>query len=159
MLSPRRALGLLRRSDLRDRLYWVTSDLAISAAPADGDWPAVQAAGLRAVVDLRDEAPDNASTVSAQGLRYLRLPVVEGDAPSPEELASVVDWVMERIAAAEPVLVHCREGKGRSALVACAFLVRLGLPPFEAYQALRRVRPEAAFSQSQDEALRLFAAR
>jgi protein-tyrosine phosphatase len=148
---------LLRRNQTRHRLYWLTSDLAISRAPADGHLPIIHEAGVRSILDLRAETEDCQPIAHAAGLGYLRLPVKEGDAPKAEELKVLTDWIEQRITTDGPVLVHCREGRGRSAMVACAALVQLGLPLFEAYQALRRARPDVVLNALQDEALRQFA--
>ena len=66
------------------RLSWLTSDLAVSREPDDDEWPEIHAAGIRAVLDLRSEKPDNEAVVGALGLRYLRLPVEEAQ-PRPRE--------------------------------------------------------------------------
>ncbi|MPZ49297.1 MAG: hypothetical protein GEU75_08355 [Dehalococcoidia bacterium] len=145
-----------RRERAGHRLYWLTTDIAIAREPADADLPGLHAAGVRGILDLRAEMPERSELASAAGLRYLRVPVVEGDAPTPAELRLATGWVKDRIAAEGPVLVHCREGRGRSAMVACATLVGLGIPLFDAYQALRRARPDVALNDVQDEALRLF---
>jgi protein tyrosine phosphatase (PTP) superfamily phosphohydrolase (DUF442 family) len=139
-------------------ISWLTGELAIAAAPKDHDWPAIQKAGIRAVLDLRDEVEDNAALVAGMhGLRYLRLPVVEYAAPSDAELRLATQWVIERLNVSEPVLIHCREGRGRSALVACAVLVSLGMPLKDAYQALMKARPQASLSASQENCLQRFA--
>src|SRR4051794_5180218 len=106
-------------------LYWLTSDIAVSREPAVDEWRAVREAGVRCVVDLRAEQEDNGVVVQQAGMRYLRLPIDEGGAPTEQELELVTDWIVERIASEGPVLVHCREGRGRSPLVACAALVKL----------------------------------
>jgi protein-tyrosine phosphatase len=138
-------------------LYWLTSDIAVSREPELAEWADVVRAGIHSVVDLRAEQPDNALEVQGHGLRYLRLPITDGGAPSDQQLALVTDWIVERIGADGPVLIHCREGRGRSPLVACAALVKLGMPAFEAYQVLRRARPQVALSGEQEEVLRRFA--
>jgi protein tyrosine phosphatase (PTP) superfamily phosphohydrolase (DUF442 family) len=148
---------LLGRKPSKHRLYWLTSDLAIAGEPGDTELAALRAAGVRAVVDLRAEAPDRGASVAAYDLRYLRLPVVEGEAPGTDELRLLTSWIVERIQSDGPVLVHCREGRGRSAMVACAALVSLGLPLFNAYQALSRARPDVALNGAQADALLAFA--
>jgi protein-tyrosine phosphatase len=148
---------LPRRRPAGHRLYWLTSDIAVSREPGPQHWADIRAAGIRAVVDVRAETEGSADLAHANGLQYLRAPIDEGLAPTTQELSLVTDWILARIGNDGPVLVHCREGRGRSPLVACAALVKLGIPPFEAYQALRRARPEVALSPEQEETLRHFA--
>jgi protein-tyrosine phosphatase len=137
--------------------YWLSDDIAISRAPSARDVRGMQRAGVRSVLDMRLEAADRSEHFDRRGMRYLRLPVAEGSAPTLDELRLVTDWILERMNDG-PVLVHCREGRGRSALVACAVLLRQGAPLFNAYQTLRRARPEASLSDEQADALAAFAA-
>ncbi|HLF71932.1 MAG TPA: dual specificity protein phosphatase family protein [Dehalococcoidia bacterium] len=138
------------------RVYWLSRDLAISPEPADDDWPLLHTASIRVVLDLRAEAEDAAHLAEAHGLRYLRLPIVDGAAPSDASLRLITGWVIERINANGPVLVHCREGRGRSATVACAVLVKLGMPLPQAFAALRRARWDIVLTKPQMEALERF---
>jgi protein-tyrosine phosphatase len=145
------------RRPKQHRIHWLTDDIAIASEPSLDDWLGVREAGIRCVVDLREEMPDNANVVEALGLSYLRLPIVEGRAPTQAELIAATSWIDERISSEGPVLIHCREGRGRSATIAVATLVRLGIPLFEAYRIVMRARPETAINDAQQEALRLFA--
>jgi atypical dual specificity phosphatase len=155
MLNLRSVLDRIRPS--RHQLYWLTDDIAISREPAPGDIAPMQRAGVRCVVDMRLEAEDRRELFDKQGLRYLRVPIAEGAAPTVDHLRLITDWIVERLQNEGPVLVHCREGRGRSALVACATLVKRGAPLFDAYQALRRARPETVLNDEQAEALKSFA--
>ncbi|HLF76327.1 MAG TPA: dual specificity protein phosphatase family protein [Dehalococcoidia bacterium] len=155
MTLLRRLLGLPRAAL---DIAWLTTDLAIASAPKDHEWQAVKDSGIRAVLDLRAEGYDHSLLAEGtHGLRYLRLPVMEYEAPSDAELRLVTDWAVERMGAGEPVLVHCREGRGRSAMVACAILIRLGVPLKEAYQMLVNARPHVSLSKSQEALLQHFA--
>jgi protein-tyrosine phosphatase len=141
------------------RLFWLTADLAFSRAPRDAEWRAVRQAGIRCVLDLRAEAHATGSEASAEGLLYLRAPVPEGGVPLDSDLSLLADWIDQSVSDHGPVLVHCREGLGRSPLVACAALVAMGVPVREAYAALRRARPEVSLSDEQAGALERFASR
>ena len=59
-------------------LSWITPELAISAAPREGDWPTLIEAGVKGVLDLLAEAEDNEALVTGvHGLHYLRLAIPE----------------------------------------------------------------------------------
>jgi hypothetical protein len=97
--------------------------------------------GVRCVVDLCAELPTNLRHARAPYER-LGVPVLDRCSPAPDELARVVDWVAARRAAGHAVYIHCAFGRGRSALVAAAVLLRLGLAehPDAAVAQLRRAR-------------------
>jgi protein-tyrosine phosphatase len=143
----RRILPARRR--MSHRVYWLTSDLAVSKEPGVDDWAGISAAGIRCIVDLQAEKEDKAVLVRSHGLQYMRLPIGEGSTPTELEMARVTDWIIERIAENGPVLVHCREGRGRSPLVACAALVKLGIPPSEAYKIVRRAKADVVLTDQQ----------
>lgn len=170
----RRFLGLLRlgagaarssrsgadRSDATGdglSLAWVTADLALSRAPRGDEWSRVVAAGVRAVAEVRAEATDDVAVLTGLGVAYRRFTVPEGASPSPQELTALTDWVGAWIDEARPVLIHCREGRGRSALAACAVLVRYGHGVAEAYDLVRKARPMIALSEDQVDCLTRFA--
>ena len=136
-------------------LLWVTADLAVAGAPAPRDWPALRRAGICSVLDLRAEAADDLRLLEGLGLGYIRFPIVEGAAPTPEQLSAMVQWVAARIPSG-PVLAHCREGRGRSPLAAAATLVHLGFSVADAYQLVRRAQPLAELSLEQARALESF---
>lgn len=141
----------------RLNLHWVTDDIAIARQPADSDWPSILKQGIRCVVDLRAEASDNAAAVEHHALCYLRAPIREGEAMSTEELQLTTAWIEEHLGEHGPVLVHCREGRGRSPMLVIASLVRLGLPLHEAYKITTRGQPAVALNSQQQEALEQFA--
>ena len=145
------------RRETATGIAWVTSDIAVAGAPGTGDWRRIAAAGVRSVVEVRSEAADDATALAAAGLPHRRFAIDEGSAPAPAELAQIAGWIADRIGAG-PVLVHCREGRGRSVLAACAALILLGHAPAAAYDLVRKARPAAALSERQIDALTRYAA-
>jgi protein-tyrosine phosphatase len=137
-------------------VYLLTDDIAIAPQPEEKDLRAIRDLGFRGVVDLRDETPDAGAHIRAQDLNYMRAPIVEGAAPTVDELYEVTGWITAHILDDGPVLVYCREGRGRSAMVAVASLVKLGLPLSEAHGLLMRARPTAVISTRQMKALEAF---
>ena len=140
-----------------DHVYWLTHDLALCAEPAREDWPTLYEAGFRCVLDLRAEAESNAELVESHGLKYLRVPVIDEEPPGDSAMRLITSWIIEQIGSTGPVLVHCRQGRGRSAMVVCAVLVKLGLPLQDAYRTLRHARHDVLFSDAQTAALARFA--
>ena len=155
-LRERPALMFFRRPKTPE-VYLLTDDIAIAPQPGEKDLRAIRELGFRGIVDLRDETPDSGAMFRAQSLNYLRVPIIDGAAPTVDELYEVAGWITGHILDDGPVLVFCREGRGRSAMVAVASLVKLGLPLPEAYTILMRARPSAVISTKQMKALEAFA--
>ena len=152
--------ALRRLKGLKDStpLYWLTYHLAISPQPWRHEWQAIHTAGVRCVVDLRSQTMDDTETLKSLNMTFRHLPIVDGEATDQATLLELTDWILDQQNEQGPVLVHCREGRGRSAMVGCAVLIRLGVPLPEAYRVVRHSRGEhVSLSNEQVEALEVFA--
>lgn len=135
--------------------------LVIAARPRGGDWlhdeiAAWKGAGVHSVVSLltRDEEQDldlnsEASEAARQGLAFLSLPIPDRKVPQSEsKLRELIEGVNRRLFAGRHVLIHCRQGVGRSGLVAACLLVRNGMSPGAAVESVSSARgvavPETA---------------
>ncbi len=135
-------------------LHWITELLAVGACFDDADVPALGAVhGVRAVVDLREEACDDRRLLARHGLDFLHLPLPDYQGGPEKVLARGVEFVRAHLSRKRPVLLHCRHGIGRSALLACCVLVAEGMEPGRALQHARAKRPQVTLSESQCKAL------
>lgn len=115
----------------------VDESLFLGRQPRDSE---VRSRGWRAVLDLTAEWAEVPSLRSSSAYRLLA--VLDGTAPTPEQLAEAVAWLRARTKEGA-VLVHCALGHGRSACVVVAYLLAEGKhsTPREAEAFLRRLRP------------------
>ena len=141
-------------------LAWVTDDLAVSRAPRPEEWPGLAAQGITLVVSLcmDDEyvAPGPDETA---GVKHESVPVEDHDVLPAAQLTELANRVADAVRAGDTVLIHCREGRGRSPMVACAVLVDLGYSLSQAFDLVRRARPSLVFSDVQTRALEVHAAQ
>lgn len=111
---------------------------------------------------VRDELTELAIPgliVGAQlhGLRSDWSAMPDGGVPvSTEQLLALVERILGEARAGRVVVIHCRDGLGRTGLVACACLVALGASPKEALEVIRSVRPGAVASAAQRQCLTAF---
>jgi protein-tyrosine phosphatase len=134
-------------------LHWVEGPwagrLAVASRPRGGDWLPEELtrwrqAGLDAVLslltpeeegelDLRDEEPE----VKGAGMKFLSLPIPDRQVPGSEtELTATIDELDAILSSGKNVAVHCRQGIGRTGLVAACLLMTKGL---SSDAAIRRV--------------------
>jgi len=137
-------------------LVWITPELALGPAPSKGRIRLLAKAGIGSVLDVRSEASDDEAELAKYGLRFLHLPIDDFHAPSQEQLRAAAGWTLAEFAAGRRVYLHCRSGIGRSPCVACAILMAIGYSLSDAYAAVRRERPWATLSESQQAALEEF---
>ena len=133
-------------------LYWVNDVIAVATRPRGGDWlldelAAVQLRGVKWLVSCltpREESElgleSELETARSVGLEFSRIPIEDFGVPLP----GLVDEVLTRISgSATPspkVAVHCRQALGRSPLIAAAILVRRGMAPPDAWDAVAIAR-------------------
>lgn len=138
-------------------LFWIPTPFpgrfAIAARPRGGDWLDDEMRGWRergidvivsmltpeeiAEFDLVGETAAGA----AQGMRLVSFPVPDRDVPvSRAGFLDLVSEVTRELTARRRVAIHCRQGIGRSALVALAVLIAAGLDPQEAVDRVSAAR-------------------
>jgi protein-tyrosine phosphatase len=137
-------------------VYWIPTPapglLGILPRPRGGDWLADEVAawrraGVDAVVSLLtpDEAADLALTdeaaeCRARGIEFLSLPVPDRGVPASRAAADVVTRLAGLVGSGKTVAVHCRQGIGRSAILAAGVLVALGSDAETALRAIGTAR-------------------
>jgi protein tyrosine phosphatase (PTP) superfamily phosphohydrolase (DUF442 family) len=115
-------------ADVRDvdNLAAVDSKVWRGAAPSSADgYRSLAAAGVTTIVDLRAEPSlgVDAATLAAAGLRYVPLPISDGQTPTPAQIHR-----FQQVVAESPgtVFLHCGAGVGRTGSMAAAYLVATG---------------------------------
>lgn len=137
-------------------LHWVDGPwlgrLAISARPRGGDWLADEiaswkAAGVTVVVSLLEAAEQAALDLDQErriceqaGVEFYWLPVADRGVPAASEATHWIEKLRTELGRGQGVNIHCRQGIGRSAMMAAAFLVESGLPPDVAVAQVARAR-------------------
>jgi protein-tyrosine phosphatase len=134
---------------MNPKLYWIDGPwpgkLAISARPRGGDWledeiSGWRKAGVDAVVSLltpeenKDLQLDKESKLAQTlGLRFVSLPIEDRGVPTSwDEASSTIATAGEMLRQGRNVAIHCRQGIGRSGIIAAALLVKEGSTPGDA---------------------------
>ncbi|MBL8685457.1 MAG: dual specificity protein phosphatase family protein [Myxococcales bacterium] len=115
---------------------------------------------VHCIVDLCAELGPIRALRSAPFER-LEVPTMDRCPPSLEELDRAVEWIAAQRAQGRSVYVHCAFGRGRSAMVTAAALLRLGAARSvpEAMELLRSARPSVSVKGDQRRALDAWAKR
>ena len=109
------------------RLHWITEYLAVGHAPMSYDeLESIRSQGIDGIVNLCGEFCDLHKIEAEQGFEVYYLPTCDDEAPTIPDLEKALDWLDESIYLGKKVLVHCRQGIGRSGTFVTAYLLRKG---------------------------------
>jgi protein-tyrosine phosphatase len=143
--------------ETKPKVYWIDGPwhgkLAILARPSGADWledevEGWKQAGLDIVVSLLtsgEEAElaldDEAEIVKHNGLTFISFPIADYSVPSSHRLTQqLVSELNDRLSHGACVGIHCRQGIGRSSLVAACVLVTSGESPGVAFEHIEAAR-------------------
>lgn len=138
-------------------LFWIPGPwrgrLAIAARPRGGDWLDDEAgswrrAGVDMVVSLleSDEAAQldllkERSAAEDNGISFISFPIPDRGVPtSMREAVSLMERIAVALGEGKNVAVHCRQGIGRSGLIAAGVLMTSGARTEEAIQVVSSAR-------------------
>jgi protein-tyrosine phosphatase len=142
---------------MQSGIYWLDGPwpgrLGLAARPRGGDWLSDEMAiwkraGVGVVLSLltpdeeRDlDLVDEASEAKRQKMKFWSLPIPDRQVSKSEtKLAETLDKVSNALSTGENVLVHCRQGVGRTGLVAACLLVKSGMSPGAAVENVSAAR-------------------
>jgi protein-tyrosine phosphatase len=128
-------------------------ELAIVPRPRGGDWLEDEIRALKneqfdVLVSLltRDELDEfdlatEAALTRAQGLQFCEFPIA--DLGIPKSIAAareLIDKLRGGLEAGKKIAIHCRQGIGRSGLIAAGVLVASGVDPETAFRQVSAAR-------------------
>jgi protein-tyrosine phosphatase len=142
---------------LRTDVFWVEAPwrgrLGIVPRPRGGEWladdtKAWRAAGVDLVVSLLEPEEsaelaleDEAAAAAASGISFRPFPIPDRGVPASKgAVAEIAGEVLAALEEGRSVAVHCRQGIGRSGLIAGAVLVAGGVDPVTALSAVSEAR-------------------
>ena len=142
---------------MRPDIYWIDGPwpgkLAILARPRGEDWLEDEVAGwknagVNVVVSLLTRGEDHElglleerELVQRHGLTFISFPIPDYSVPtSNNEVQQLVSELEQSLTGGGNVGIHCRQGIGRSSLVAACVLVTSGESPNAAFQRITSAR-------------------
>jgi protein-tyrosine phosphatase len=110
------------------------------------DWDAIRGLRIGVIVDM-DGGVDRGLPQAPDSIFYVYHPIRDEGLPNLAQIEALGRLVADLVAAGHRVLVHCRMGYNRSALVTATALTYMGLSGAQALADLRRRRPGALFNE------------
>lgn len=121
----------------------IDDHLWMGGAPTyDRDYDFLTEHGISAVVDVRAEREDDLALFDQNGIDHIKLEVLDVMVPPPEALDAGTEFMDKHLRGGGTVLVHCAKGRGRSATMVAAYLMRYrGYNYAQARELLVKRRP------------------
>jgi len=138
-------------------LFWIPGPwagrLAVITRPRGGDWledeiGGWKRAGLDLVVSLLEddeanqlELADEDTTARSRGIRFISFPIPDRSVPaSLPDAVGLLREIAKALREGRNVAVHCRQGVGRSGMIASGVLVMSGAEPRKAIEVVSAAR-------------------
>ena len=142
---------------MRVSIFWVKYDelgrIGIMPRPRAGDWLEDEVCSLRdsrvgLIVSLLErqlitelELEPEQSICQAQGVQYISFPILDRDLPlSRQDSERLIGKLVELVSEGKSIVIHCRQGVGRSAMIAACLLTELGMSVEDAFEQIRQAR-------------------
>jgi hypothetical protein len=119
---------------MRAEIFWIEGRLAVLPRPRGSDWlddevRSLRACGVDVLVSL------------LTSVEFVSFPVVDRGVPTMvSEALGLVQRLVAHLSCRRAVAIHCRQGVGRSALVAACVLASFGETPDAAFERIARAR-------------------
>ena len=118
----------------------ITENMLISGEYDENDIFTIQKLGINCVIDMRSESLFDESLFESIGIKYFNIPVDNYFAPELEQIDTAIEYIKSHITTDNNILIHCKEGVGRSSLIIIAYLITTGLDLFESMEIVKSNR-------------------
>jgi|TARA_B100000959_G_scaffold287391_1_gene371696 protein-tyrosine phosphatase len=118
----------------------ITENILISGEYTSNDIFTIQKLNVKCVIDMRSENIFDQSLFESIGIKYFNIPVDNYFAPELEQIDTAIKYIKSNISADNNILIHCKEGVGRSSLIIITYLITTGLDLFESMEIVKSNR-------------------
>ena len=122
------------------------SENGLFLSPDIDDWQTIKDLNISVIIDLDGDLDIGVPTIP-NDILYIYFPIYDENLPDLMKLHAIAKLGAELVTGGHRVLCHCLMGFNRSALIAGAILVALGMEGAQALSLLQERRPGALYNE------------
>ena len=104
----------------------INDNLYLSGEYKEQDLITIHKLGIKCVIDMRSELSFDKLSFNNMGIEYHNIPVDNFFPPDQSKTTQAIDIIHKHVKSDHKVLIHCKEGVGRSPYVLAAYLIKNG---------------------------------
>jgi protein-tyrosine phosphatase len=119
----------------------ITPQLWMGGAPTyQRDYDYILNHNITAVLNVRAERSDDTAFYDRHGITHVQYKIPDVTVPDGSTITDAVVWIKKQVDDGRTVLIHCAKGRGRSATLLAAYLMRQEGMTFDQANALLSAR-------------------
>jgi protein-tyrosine phosphatase len=119
----------------------ITPQLWMGGAPTyQRDYDYILNHNITAVLNVRAERSDDTAFFDRHGITHVQYKIPDVTVPDGSTITDAVVWIKKQVDDGRTVLIHCAKGRGRSATLLAAYLMRQEGMTFDQANALLSAR-------------------
>jgi protein-tyrosine phosphatase len=119
----------------------ITPQLWMGGAPTyQRDYDYILDNNITAVLNVRAERSDDTAFYDRHGITHVQYKIPDVTVPDGSTITDAVVWIKKQVDDGRTVLIHCAKGRGRSATLLAAYLMRQEGMTFDQANALLSAR-------------------
>jgi atypical dual specificity phosphatase len=134
----------------------ITPTLWLGGAPSyTRDYQFILDHKITSVINIRAEREDDVAFYDKFDINHIQYKVPDVTVPEDEVISHAVEWMKQEVDDGRVVLVHCAKGRGRSATLVAAYLMKEeGMTFDEANELMKSKRPLTNLQRKHNHRLR-----
>ena len=118
----------------------INENLYLSGEYNQNDLITIHKLGINCVIDMRSEESFDKLLFSNLGIDYHNIPVDNFFPPDEDKTNQAIDIIDKHAKSNQKVLVHCKEGVGRSPYILAAYMIKNGDSVYESIAFIKAKR-------------------
>tara|TARA_B100000945_G_C20425488_1_gene620294 strand:+ start:3015 stop:3518 length:504 start_codon:yes stop_codon:yes gene_type:complete len=134
----------------------IDDNLFLSGEYKENDLMSIHKLGIKCVIDMRSETIFDGQKFNDLGIEYHNIPVDNFYPPDDNKTLFGIEIIKKHINSNQKILVHCKEGVGRSPYIIAGYLITQGYSVYESLSLIKSKRWGVNLNKIQRKSIKQF---